>query len=461
MPTVFLLKIGVGLLLFLIHIETYGIDELSHDGETFLREGKYLNDVFFKSTKDYFQLLTGIGESTELVNKYLSMTEYWSAGDLTLINDSKNVIRVHSIIHFFSGNSVLIHLSLMCLLTLGAVKNLYISFRKYSKLTNTSFYWMLVLIPSTIFWTSSILKEPFLFFGLSLLCRSILVNDKILKRFIIFILSLAFLILFKPYILICAFAALVAMVIYSHLFKNKLILSVTSMLGFICIIGLSFQNQRDQIVNHLTRKQFDFENVGKGGLHVLAKNCFYYFKPGQYNNLTFKGNQVILLKETDAFIIHFGSVKKPIKVHLTPNGESWEKVYFTPGCGSYIEITPINNSMIQLVKNIPESLINSALRPFPTDPGSNLKFLSFFEIWYIVLILIYAIFKRRKLEVFEKNIIFTLICFSLLLFLLIGWTTPVLGAITRYRFPAQLALVLVGMIIVNPKQIKLWKNTSS
>ena len=134
MPSALLIKISAGLLLFILHIQTYGVDELSHDGETFFKEGKYLNNVFFQSPGHYLQLLTGIGENTWLVEQYLSMTEYWSAGDLSIVNDSKNVIRVHSIIHFFSWNSVFVHLAVMCFLSLVGVRNLYLAFRDHVRI---------------------------------------------------------------------------------------------------------------------------------------------------------------------------------------------------------------------------------------------------------------------------------------------------------------------------------------
>jgi hypothetical protein len=60
----------------------------------------------------------------------------------------------------------------------------------------------------------------------------------------------------------------------------------------------------------------------------------------------------------------------------------------------------------------------------------------------------------------EKEIILGLLLFAIGLTLLIGWTTPVLGAITRYRFPAQMAIVLIGLIILQPHSIKLWKRQS-
>lgn len=461
LPTAFLIKFVIGLLLILIHIETYGVDELSHDGETFLKEGKLLHDVFLRSPADFFKLLTGIGETQDLINKHLYMTEYWDAGDLTIINDSKNVIRVHSIIHFFSGNSLFIHLGLMCFLSIIAFRNIYISFQPYIEQHKSLIFWFLLLIPSTIFWTSSILKEPFMFLGLSFAVRAAFHNDSTIRKVIFSFLAIILLILFKPYILVCLVLAAVAGVIYTVVFKQRLALTAVSLLLLTFAAAYFLDKPRERVVHYLSRKQFDFVNVGKGGLHVLSDTCFYYFQPHQYKYLFIEGNKVVLLKETDAYIIKFGSIDKPIPVHLNPQGKVWTSVYNAPGCASFIETTMIMDSPQQLIKNIPEALINSLIRPFPTDPGSKLKFLAMIETWFILAFLIVSFFYRRSLSKKQRTMIFSLGVFALFLFLLIGWTTPVLGAIARYRFPAQLALILIGLIIVKPIKIKPWKSLSS
>ena len=146
------------------------------------------------------------------------MTEYWSSGDLTLINDSKNVIRLHSIVHFFSGNSVLIHLSIFCLFSLIAIKNFFLAFRPYVQQSNLFVFWALLLIPSTIFWTSSLLKEPWMFLGMSLLARAILYDTKMRQKGFYIVLSIIFLIGFKPYVLVCILLALIAFLLYRFLF---------------------------------------------------------------------------------------------------------------------------------------------------------------------------------------------------------------------------------------------------
>lgn len=457
MPFALLLKIAVGLTLFYVHIQTYGIGELSHDGETFLKEGKLLNDVFYQSPKHYLQLLTGIGETEELIHKYLYMTEYWSAGDLTLINDSKNVIRVHSLIHFFSGNSVFIHLALMCLLSLLAAKNIFLVFQQYIKQDKTWLFWFLLIVPSTIFWTSSILKEPFLFFGISIMARALLLNEGMFKRSSYFILACFVLSGFKPYILVCILLALAAVLTYKFM-QHRLIWTLLVLFSVVLIFGFMLETPRNTVIHYLTRKQFDFVNVGKGGLHVQADTCFYYFQPHQYENLEFKNGKVRLIKESDSYIVRFGSTQRPIPVHLSPTGEYWSISYLAQGCTSYIETTPIENSSIQLLKNIPESLVNSVIRPFPWDPGSKLKYLSTLEVWGIIILCLIAIKNRRKLSKSEKEVIFGLTIFALTLFLLIGWTTPVLGAISRYRFPAQLALIIIAFISIKPLNKISWKS---
>jgi hypothetical protein len=297
------------------------------------------------------------------------------------------------------------------------------------------------------------MKEPFLFFGMTLLLRAIMLKEGIWRRTIFTTLSLLLLLGFKPYVLICILAALFFVVSYRYFFSYKLLPSIVTSSIFTVFALLFFNGPRDQIVHFITRKQFDFVNVGKGGIHALGDTCFYYFQPHQYESIKISGNQLQVIKPVDAFIIEFGTKTKPQPIHLEPNSDKLIVTYFTQGCLSYIETTPINNSFSQLIKNTPEALTNSMIRPFPNDPGSNLKYLSFIEVWLLFGFLIIAIFKRRKLDKEARSLVIGLFIFALLLFLLIGWTTPVLGAIARYRFPAQLALVIIGLILIKPPKL--------
>ena len=65
MVLAFLAKLFIGLLLIYMHTQTYGSGDLSHDGQTFMNEGKTLNDVFYDSPKYFTQLMLGIEQSND------------------------------------------------------------------------------------------------------------------------------------------------------------------------------------------------------------------------------------------------------------------------------------------------------------------------------------------------------------------------------------------------------------
>ena len=452
----FILKFFVGYFFNVIHELTYGFGDLSHDGSVFMTEAQQLNAVFYKNPNAYFKFLFGIDDSEAAILKYIPKTSYWSAGDLSLINDNKNVIRIHSIIQFFSFNQLYIHVSIICFLSLYGLKNLFEALKKLVSIPEKTLFWLLFLIPSTLFWTSSILKEPFLFLGFSLLLNALLSNNKLLEKIIKLFIGIVLLIGFKPYILICIVLALISFLLYRYVLKFKIIYTIASSIVIVVLLSFIFPKQRITALNYLTRKQFDFVNLGKGGLHVQGDTCFYYFQPHQYENLNIQ-KDVVLIKPSEAFVMRFGSTQKPKKVYLIPTGKHWRIHYFPIGCLSFIETTPINNSAIQLVKNIPEAILNSVVRPYPTDHGSNLKWFSILETCGIFIFMCFALYKRRKLSDLEKSVVFSLFTFALLLFLLIGFTTPVLGATVRYRFPAQLAFIIIGLILIDFKKLKTWK----
>ena len=95
-------------------------------------------------------------------------------------------------------------------------------------------------------------------------------------------------------------------------------------------------------------------------------------------------------------------------------------------------------------------MVNSVLRPFPNDPGRSLKFPAMFENWIIILLLIVILFHRQKIDNHRKAIIISLSIFATTILLIIGWTIPIIGAIYRYRLPAQIAILLIIAILFKP-----------
>ena len=163
----------------------------------------------------------------------------------------------------------------------------------------------------------------------------------------------------------------------------------------------------------------------------------------------------IMLKDTlNAKIINHGGFGEPRDTIMLPDNIRHTIAYINYRSEGLIDVTLINDSGKQLAINSIEALINSLFRPFPTDPGSKLKFQSMLEMWSIYLILIFAFIRKKALSQNKKALIISILLFIISLSLLIGWVTPVIGAIVRYRFPALLGVLMISIIMIKiPKRL--------
>lgn len=455
MPIAFAIKVAVGFYFLYIYTEVYGKGTLSADAGAFMAESKVLNDVFYNNPIDYFRLLSGIGYNQDLILQYLSETSHWDAGAQAIISDNRNIIRVHSLIHFISFGNTEIHVIIMNFISLLGVKQLYLALKNRTSLKSTYLFLILLLFPSLLFWTSSILKEPLMFLGFAFVVRAFVGGLNLRKQIVFSILGLTLLILFKPYVLISMLPVFLFIGIYRLLPNFKIIGATLGTLLLLCITTLIFNDTRDKIVHLFSRKQFDFKNVGKGGIHANSDSCFYFFKPSQIESLSITGDSVELIKPIHASILQHGAMTEPKPVYLEPTGKKWHIYFINTKSDGYIELTMINDSFGQMIRNIPEALINTLFRPFPTDPGSWLKYPIMIESLLLYIFIVFAIVRRKKITHEKQVILISLLIFILTLSLFIGWVTPVIGAIVRYRIPVTLSLLILGLIILDTSKKKL------
>ncbi len=454
LPLAFLIKVIVGFYFLYVYSEIYGNGSLSADAGAFMSESKILNSIFYTNPADYFKLLFGYGDQTQLIAQYLTETHHWDAGEQSIINDNRNIMRIHSVIHFISFNNPAIHLFFMCFVSTIALKQLFLGFVNRTTLPQTLLFFIILFVPSLLFWTAGILKEPFMFLGIALFIRGLLGSERTTLRWVYVALGIILLLSFKPYILLALLPALLFYGLYTLLPKFKILGAGLILLGLLSAGIFIFQNETDKAVHLLSRKQFDFKNVGRGGVHAYADTCFYFFTPEQINELIFEGDSVSISKPMNAMILEHGSMKEPVPIRLEPTGEKWFVFFENRRSDGYIEVTLINNSFPQLLKNIPEALCNVLLRPFFNDPGSWLKYPAIIELILLYLFIIFAFMRRKKLTSSDVGLIIAALIFMIGLSLIIGWVTPVLGAIVRYRIPVLIAVLLIGIILIDYQRVK-------
>lgn len=116
--------------------------------------------------------------------------------------------------------------------------------------------------------------------------------------------------------------------------------------------------------------------------------------------------------------------------------------------GSKLNITPIEPNIWSLIISTPNALFNVMVKPFIWESSNPLFIFTGLEnIVVIICILIALFFKRKDMTYKELNILYFFSIISIVIFILIGLTTPVMGAIVRYKSPV-LPLILVSCLIL-------------
>lgn len=448
------IKLFFGWVFMVVYSNYYGLGAMTVDWEEFIHDSIEVRNVAHVSVWDYLRILVGFDNQADVV-RYFQNTNHWSAGDLTLLNDSRNVLRVNSLIVFFSGGKLMVHIMVFSFISLLGFRDLYLGLKNHVRISERWLWLFLIALPSVGFWSTTILKEPLMIVGFCLLLR-IALGCLTRKQLIIrLVLGVGLMICFKPYVLLCFIGLFILYVIGYRKYSIPVSLSFPILLLTGILLLLMLPTTQQKMVHHLTRKQFDFINVGKGGTHLLADSC-YYLVLG-YNNKALErkgGDSVGVNRPIIAKRINLGMSYPFDDVLLKPNDGPWPIAFIGDSCGSFIDLTPINNSYLQLLKNTPEAFVNGAFRPFFGDPGGRLKYLNMIETIFLFGWLCFSLLRFWKvLSAEQQQLIWFLLFFAVLLFILIGWITPVLGAIARYRVPAYLALFIASVIGNKTKQI--------
>ena len=99
---------------------------------------------------------------------------------------------------------------------------------------------------------------------------------------------------------------------------------------------------------------------------------------------------------------------------------------------SAININPLYPGFRSFLNNIPQALNHTLMRPYLSEHQNFFYIPSGLEILFYEILFILFIFFRRKNAMFPPIVYFSLF-FSLTMFLIIGYTIPIVGAIARYR----------------------------
>ncbi|HEY0732705.1 MAG TPA: hypothetical protein VGD33_09835, partial [Chitinophagaceae bacterium] len=116
--------------------------------------------------------------------------------------------------------------------------------------------------------------------------------------------------------------------------------------------------------------------------------------------------------------------------------------------GSEVDVEKLEPNFLSFLRNTPQALSLSLLRPFPSDVRHLLSLAATIEINLLLAFFIVFLIWRTKGPGLTPFILFC-IFFSLSVLLMIGYTVNFLGAIVRYRSIVLPFLIIPIMALID------------
>jgi hypothetical protein len=310
-------------------------------------------------------------------------------------------------------------------------------------------------IPSFVFWSSGILKEGVLIGFLGLFLWFIFCYYKSSKiKHLMGIIVMWFGVLFSKFYVAFCIIPLTFVFIFKTNLKPKLIVSFCVIFCFVSFILITNNSALvRKPVELLKEKQRQFINVSKGGYFIVqANDTFRVDYDLGTKSIKLLGDSGYFTKETIGYA--FVNLKDTKQVEIkTGKTNSFKILKKISGAKSNIKISEIDD-IKSLVKNLPEYILNILIRPFPRETRTVFQLITLIENISIIICFGLALvwFKKPR-----KNEIAWILCFLFyifLLFALIGSTTPVIGAIVRYKIPALPFLWIMILVLFDETKFR-------
>ncbi len=405
LTALFIIKIASAFAITLIYTYYYQ-DHFESDIFKYFEDGKVIHSSIHNNPFDFLRLITGIGADAPHLDQYYKLTNFWfKEHDYGLLNDNRTIIRFNAISLIFSFGYLNVHNVFMAFLSFTGLTAIFKVFYKYFHDKRNLLLFSIYLIPSVLIWTSGVLKEGLVMFSLGfvLFYSDKLLNEKFIwKYFLGLFLAIYLLFISKFYVLLAIIPGLFSIAAIK-LFKSRLKFYVFSL------------------------------------IHILIFVIFFFF---HFIFTQFNLTEIVSTKQHD-FINMINEDKN---------------------VGSQIDIPALKPSFSSFIKNIPNAIINSFFRPHIFEIKSFMYVIPAIENLFVVLLFVLLIFFYKKNDSEKLLWLWFSVSFVMILFVLCGLTTPVLGALVRYKVPALPFLFIIfitfidfNKIIELSKHITKWK----
>jgi hypothetical protein len=461
--SLFWIKILAGILVLFVYTHFYK-NPTTADVLLYYSDGKILYNSIFTNPADFFKMLFGIGCDTEYFNEtYFTKMERWQRfHDSLFFNDSRTIIRFNAFCDLFAFGAMHVNTVIMCFLSFTGLTAFYKTFRKYFRGKQSLLVFAVFLPPALLFWSSGILKEGILMFALGFFIYFLflIVIEKKIKAatILFFLLSLFLFLINKVYILFTLLPPLISFLLFTKVnFRFKWAgFLIVNCLMIASGLFVSKKALDKDFVKELIDRQRDFINVARGGIYLVRDTV------------------IIRMEYADKKQLEFTEKKDTVRINPGSHYEYWlnEQLYDTlrranskPDSTGYrlnAEIEPARSAYYMphlrpgfssFLSYAPRAFLNVLFRPIFTEAENLYQKISSAENIFYLLLFVFCLlagdYKKANWAVFWLGIFF-----ALNLFLLIGFTTPVAGALVRYKAPALPFLLMSAFSLLDVEKLK-------
>ncbi len=451
----FLVKVASGFFLTYIYSSHY-TDRSTADIFKYYDDAKIMHRALSEKPGDYCSMLSGVGNDNVYYDTtyYAKMNHWYKRNDFGNYNDNHTIIRLNALIMPLSFGSFHVHTVFMCFISFLGLFALYKFFLSLFKTKAFLIYVIVFFIPSVVFWGSGVLKEGLLLFSLGILLLSFY-ELFFLKRIsfkygLLLFISLFLLLINKNYLLLVILPPLLAYYIVERFRIKRVFLFFISfhfMLFVLFYVGIKVGLDKKPIAL-IVQKQKDFINLSKGGIFLLSNEYLVRLDPEQENEIAkYKTDSVKLL--ADAAYMSWRLNNFDDTLGVIENGEqiSFKVISKLPRAGSLLQDKPIAATWSSFIGFAPKAFYNSILQPSILKKGSSVERIASLEnIGILLFVLVCFIF--GDIKNCNKAFLWFSLFVVLIMFLIVGYTTPVAGAIVRYKMPALPFVLMIGLNVI-------------
>ncbi|KJS06598.1 MAG: hypothetical protein VR77_04170 [Flavobacteriales bacterium BRH_c54] len=456
LPLVFTVKVAVALVFFLLYTFYYQ-DRSTADIFKFFDDSVVLFQLFHESSLDFFRLIFG-GETSFIQEAYINKLNFWVNSDPNeLYNDSRLMIKLNALLHFVSFGYYGVHLIVFTFLSFVGFTFLYKAFERFFEHKKLLLL-VLFFVPSVLFWSTGVSKESILFFGLGLFLYAyfkLIHVFQSVKYIFLLLLSILIMLSIKPYIFLLIIPALLIYFIIEKYQWKRVLLSYVLGYFFIVLIGISVGElfPKYKLINQIATKQNNFINMAQGGVYMYDDKGEIRVPYENKASIFFINDTLCKLPKNTLIEFREKGSNNFVPIIYNDDTTVFKVTFNHPASGSLIHTNKLDGDIVSFTLHVPKALYYAMFKPFLFSSRNPLLLISGIENFFILLMLIVAILFRKKQ--FNSNLVAFGFTSTLLILVFVGITTPVMGAIVRYKIPALVLLMISVLALVDINRFKI------